>query len=207
MRKVPSVHYEGRAKELGVYMNRILSNKNINNVLDIGGTKESTWHTYFSENVRKKIKNVNLPDEDARKLSYKSNSIDAILCFGTLEHIDDDNKAISEMRRVLKKGGFIFVTVPFIELFHESPSDYHRYTRESLLHKFNWLKEIKCDAIDGLGSAIACLLLNSIGRRKLIRGSICAYMFFWIKYMDKYFLNTKDAHESALSLYITGAKK
>ena len=45
-----------------------------------------------------------------------------------LEHIEDVDLTISELNRVLKKNGKIFVTTPFIWAEHETPYDFQRYT-------------------------------------------------------------------------------
>jgi len=69
--------------------------------------------------------------EDIRSLPFKDNNFDYITCISTLEHIGMDNviytkdvknkeekifdfeKCILEMKRVLKDGGRLFITVPF----------------------------------------------------------------------------------------------
>jgi len=50
--------------------------------------------------------------EDLTKLSFKDNSFDAILCYHVLEHIEDDKKAILELFRVLKPGGWAILQTP-----------------------------------------------------------------------------------------------
>jgi len=51
-------------------------------------------------------------NEDLTKLSFKDNSFDAILCYHVLEHIEDDKRAISELYRVLKPGGWAIPQSP-----------------------------------------------------------------------------------------------
>ena len=41
-----------------------------------------------------------------------SNQFDNIFCSEVLEHIEDYKKAIKEISRTLKKGGFAFITIP-----------------------------------------------------------------------------------------------
>jgi len=50
--------------------------------------------------------------EDLTKLSFKDNTFDAILCYHILEHIENDKKAISELFRVLKPGGWAILQTP-----------------------------------------------------------------------------------------------
>jgi len=46
------------------------------------------------------------------KLPFKNESFDTIICSEVLEHLDKDYMAISELYRVLKKGGKVIITVP-----------------------------------------------------------------------------------------------
>lgn len=50
--------------------------------------------------------------EDITNLSYQSDRFDFIWCSNVLEHVPDDKKAMSEMRRVLNKSGTCAVAVP-----------------------------------------------------------------------------------------------
>ena len=50
---------------------------------------------------------------DITKLDLANNSIDRIICYHVLEHIDDDHKAMTELFRVLKPGGKGLIQTPF----------------------------------------------------------------------------------------------
>jgi SAM-dependent methyltransferase len=50
---------------------------------------------------------------DITHLPEADQSFDFILCYHVLEHIEDDQKAMSELYRVLKKGGQAFIQTPF----------------------------------------------------------------------------------------------
>ncbi|MEK9613320.1 MAG: class I SAM-dependent methyltransferase [Flavobacteriaceae bacterium] len=52
---------------------------------------------------------------DICKLPFEENTYDLILCNHVLEHITDDRKAMSELYRVLKKGGTLIAQVPLDE--------------------------------------------------------------------------------------------
>jgi len=49
---------------------------------------------------------------DITNISYEDNSFDVILCNHVLEHIPDDKKAMKELLRVLKPGGWAILLVP-----------------------------------------------------------------------------------------------
>ncbi len=68
----------------------------------------------------KKYKKIQVAN--AEKLPFKNSSFATVICNSTCEHITKDAKAISEMGRVLKKGGTLYLTVPSAylpELIHE----------------------------------------------------------------------------------------
>lgn len=62
--------------------------------------------------AKKRIQNGDLKVARAEKLPYQNNSFDYIVCVGSLEHFDSPKKALSEMSRVIKPGGKIFIRVP-----------------------------------------------------------------------------------------------
>ncbi len=49
---------------------------------------------------------------DIRALDLPDEHFDCIICYHVLEHIDDDEKALSELRRVLKPDGWAIIQVP-----------------------------------------------------------------------------------------------
>lgn len=56
--------------------------------------------------------------EDVTCISFADNSFDIIFCSHVLEHIPDDRRAMRELRRVLKPGGFAILQVPIKDTFH-----------------------------------------------------------------------------------------
>ncbi len=49
---------------------------------------------------------------DCRKLPFKNESFDGIFAHHVVEHIPDPEKCFSEMNRVLKNGGIVYIEVP-----------------------------------------------------------------------------------------------
>ncbi|MGD0626834.1 MAG: methyltransferase domain-containing protein [Thermodesulfobacteriota bacterium] len=71
---------------------------------------------------------------DAMKLPIKPASIDTCLNFTSLEHYPDPHQVFREFARVLKPGGHLFLYVPFVQVEHQMPSDFFRYTRFGLAY-------------------------------------------------------------------------
>jgi SAM-dependent methyltransferase len=93
---------------------------------------------------------------DAAHLSVADAAFDTVLSFELLEHVPDPNAVVSEMYRVLKKGGRAIVTVPFLIPQHADPSDYQRYTVQGLriLFEKSGFKVLECA---GYGSIFAVI--------------------------------------------------
>ncbi len=77
---------------------------------------------------------------DIHAIPFPEESFDLILATDILEHVDDDLRALKELRRVLKKSGRIVITVPAFRSLWGMQDDvaHHkrRYCRRALLDKF-----------------------------------------------------------------------
>lgn len=66
---------------------------------------------------------VSMARIDLTALQFWDNQFDLIICSHVLEHIPNDLKAMTEMHRVLKRGGYLLVMVPmFGDTTYEDPS-------------------------------------------------------------------------------------
>jgi len=72
----------------------------------------------------------------AYETTLSANSCDVVLCTEVLEHLEEPQKALREMNRILKNGGIVIVTVPFFWHLHEEPRDFFRYTCHGLRYLF-----------------------------------------------------------------------
>ncbi len=65
---------------------------------------------------------------DIGELPMQDKTLDLIFSSSVLEHVYDPEKAVSEMSRVVKPGGYAYAEIPFMRAFHMMPVDYQRYT-------------------------------------------------------------------------------
>lgn len=69
---------------------------------------------------------------DGRVIPMPDKSYDAAMATEVLEHCPETDIVLKEIFRVLKPGGVIFFTVPFLWNLHEVPHDEYRFTPFSL---------------------------------------------------------------------------
>ncbi|MHA2277931.1 MAG: class I SAM-dependent methyltransferase, partial [Candidatus Kariarchaeaceae archaeon] len=78
---------------------------------------------------------------DLRKLPYRDESFDLVSALDVLEHVKDDQMAIYELSRILKKSGIAVITVPHKRKFYTEQDriigHYRRYELEELINGFN----------------------------------------------------------------------
>ena len=65
---------------------------------------------------------------DGRTFPFGDGSFDAVICNQVLEHVFEPEAFVEEIARVLKNGGRLLLTVPFVWDEHEQPRDYGRYS-------------------------------------------------------------------------------
>lgn len=108
--------------------------------------------------------NVDVVITLGRAWPIETASFDAILCTQVLEHVENLDHVLSEMRRVLKPGGTLLVSIPFAYNEH----DFHDYRRLSLngarclLEKDYEIQALKAQG--GIGSTLAVFWLNWINQ-------------------------------------------
>lgn len=81
-----------------------------------------------AEKIVKKYRGMNVRPGDVENIPFEDNSFDCVFCADSLHHIHDIDKALSEIRRVLKRSG-IFIAVepnminPVVFLAHLLPAE------------------------------------------------------------------------------------
>lgn len=137
-------------------------------VIDIGGKKEKKRGIFrppLSQVKSWKYLNIdkstnpdfccsaeNIPVEDA---AYDT----AILC-EVLEHLENPEQVLKEIFRILKNGGTLIISTPFLFPMHADPYDFQRWTdtKIRLVLETIGFSDIKILPMGGLGAVIHDLL-------------------------------------------------
>ncbi len=119
---------------------------------------DSPYQHYFKNRVTvddkgergaQKVDYYNMPFEDE--------AFEVVLCTGLLEHLEEPAEALKEMKRVLKKGGRIFIGASSAFSIHDAPHDFFHFTPyglEYILKKQGWQNiEVKgsCSTMKTIG--------------------------------------------------------
>lgn len=126
-------------------------------ILDIGcGSKPYKKYAAYTGYVGIDASADLRPDARARSedLPFKTSHFDAVICTEVLEHLKEPERCLSEIHRVLKTGGYAYITVPQSWGLHYEPDDYWRFTKygmQYLAEKFKF-EIIQIEKIGGFFS-------------------------------------------------------
>ena len=70
------------------------------------------------------------------KLPFRDNVFDAVLSLSVLEHVKDPFLCAREIARVLKPGGTLICSVPFLQPYHGYPHHYYNMTSQGVENLF-----------------------------------------------------------------------
>jgi SAM-dependent methyltransferase len=129
---------------------------------------------------------------DITRLPYGDSTVARIICDQVLEHVVHPKEVVGEIHRVLKPGGYAYISMPFMYPFHASPSDYQRYTHVGLRHLLKDFEVVDLGVRCGPFSTLTVYLcyfvasLLSFGNERLYWILVYAttFLFFPIKFLD-----------------------
>jgi SAM-dependent methyltransferase len=76
---------------------------------------------------------MDVTEASVTELPFDDESFDLVCAFDVIEHVEDDSRAMLEMKRVCKKGGFIAITVPAdMDLWSQHDVINHHFRRYEL---------------------------------------------------------------------------
>lgn len=147
-------------------------------ILDIGGglrvdagkanryDEKNTWLIDYIKKTNYKILDKAAdynPDivGDIHDLPMPNASLDAVICIAVLEHVEEPLKAMKEIYRVLKPGGFCFIYVPFLYYYHPLAGyyqDFYRFTYDGVKYLAKDFKQVEIQNVRGALSSLANLL-------------------------------------------------
>jgi len=117
----PNCYSLERHRLTWLFINRTIGLENLKNKFMLHVAAEPSFGPKLREVVGKKYSTADLLEEadikmDITDIEYPDNSFDYIICNHVLEHVDDDVKAMKELRRVQKKDGWAILLAPVADM-------------------------------------------------------------------------------------------
>jgi SAM-dependent methyltransferase len=136
---------------------------------------ETRVERYDSLDIEPRVPGVTFVSDICAMPMVRTNGYDGALCSEVLEHVGDPQRALLEVHRILRPGGKLLLSVPFLARLHEEPRDYFRYTRHGLAHLlagggFQVVEIVPIGSVFSfLGHQISILLLSATYRIPVVR--------------------------------------
>lgn len=99
-------------------------------------------------------------------LPWESGSFDVVCAFDVIEHVEDDAGGVAEMKRVCRKDGIIFVTVPASPLLWSEHDEINHHFRRYRMQELKALFK-GCDVL--LGTGFNSVLFAPIAVHRVVR--------------------------------------
>ncbi len=108
---------------------------------------------------------------DGEHILLSDNAVECALATEVFEHCPEPERIMQEICRVLKPGGLLFFTTPFLWPLHEVPGDEWRYTPFSLtrLLRNSGFSQIRLKPLGGWDASLAQMLGLWTMRRPMSR--------------------------------------
>ena len=160
------------------------------------------------ENVRDRSR-VDVFSDLSKPLPFDNDFADTIVSFEVLEHLPEPDNFLSECHRVLRPGGYLLMTAPFIWHVHEEPYDYYRFTKyglEYLLRK-NRFSEVSIE--EKTGAWLMLALMFNYHTTSLARGPIkyILYLIWWCTQVFGFLMDKVNPGYGRTVLYTIQARK
>jgi SAM-dependent methyltransferase len=92
---------------------------------------------------------------DARDLAcFGDGCFDAVFLLEVLEHVVEPDRALAAVHRVLRAGGLLVISTPFVFEIHEAPHDYYRFTEHGLRHLLRGFRGCRIARRNGYAKAL-----------------------------------------------------
>jgi len=152
---------------------------------------------------------------DVTDLPIEDDSVDLIINTALIEHVDEPQKVVEEMARVLRGGGEIFCYLPFIAPYHAAPHDFYRWTIPGIQKLFAEFQSVEIKLGAGPTSGMLWVfqewlaILLSFGSQKLhdVIFMILMVLTAPIKLLDLLLEKFPCAEKIACGFYVIGKKK
>ncbi len=145
--------------------------------LDIGGEPEQVMPDFPRPPIDWKYLNLDArhaPDYigSAEDVPAPDKTFDTVLMLEVLEHVENPEKALDEVFRILKPGGRLIMSMPFMYRHHRNPIDLVRWTHEKLFIEIEQKRGLRIEVFQPRGGWLAVVFNDlTLGLTSFVPGS------------------------------------
>lgn len=153
---------------------------------------------------------------DASHLPFQDGTFDVVCSDQVIEHVPQPAAVVSEILRVTKPGGTIYLGAPFIYPYHPSPNDYGRWSTDGL----RALLSSACEILESgmtMGPTSGLLIVFSswlsiafsfgIRPLRIALKYLFMLLLFPFKFLDYLLIHVPGAEDVAASVYVVARKR
>lgn len=131
---------------------------------------------------------------DAHSLPFASGSVDAVLCVSVLEYVRHPARVAEEFHRILKPGGVVYLSAPFVFPYHGPPEDLYRFSPAGIRELARDFQTIGLGTHRGPASTFCHLTVHFLAilfsfnstRAYGVLLDLFKWGLFWMKYADRW---------------------
>ena len=151
---------------------------------------------------------------DIAAIPFPDNSIDVVVLETVLEHVADPWSVVKEVHRVLRPGGSVVCSTPFVFPYHGYPNHYWNFSRDGLEVLFKGFSTCRIEISLGPTGALINLIseyfavaisASNTFLYSLIKGATLIPIFL-LKYIDRLWSPSGRGHRIASHLCAVATK-
>ncbi len=149
---------------------------------------------------------------DGHSIPFQDETFDGVVAQAVLEHVVDPYKVVDEIHRILKPDGIVYAETPFMQQVHGGRYDFTRFTHLGHRWLFRRFDEHSSGAVAGTGTVLAWsyrYFLMSLSNTRWVQrllSLLAAFTSFWLKYIDRFNIDTPASLDAASCLFFLGRK-
>lgn len=127
----------------------------------------SIYQPYFTKTIGADLADSPFPKKEidiycsATEVPLPDESVDVILCTEVLHDLPEPDLFFLEVKRLLKKGGTLVMTSPFVVPIVDGPYDHYRYTKQGLTYRIQ-KSRLEVKSIEEVGDLYGTIITLSI---------------------------------------------